>query len=130
MFRRAWRLMKPTAIRKTEVVGTLKSVSLTGLQTIRLVMMLDQHQGQRKALRMVAELKERIGISDEDWQKMLTPVENGFQISPDVLKRPEIEVPMIPEEARKCLEILDGQTLTARDLEWAEPLARQLEAIV
>lgn len=99
------------------------------LQAVRVTMMLDSHTGQRKALRMVRELRERIGITDEMLAEMLKPTGGGFQINPDVLTRPGVEVAMIPEEARRVLEILDSETLVARDLVWVEPLAKQLEAL-
>jgi len=37
------------------------------------------------------------------------------------------EIQMLPGDARGVLEILNGQTIVARDLIWLEPLAKQLE---
>ena len=108
---------------------TMTKVTFTMMQALRLTMMLDSHQGQRKNLRMVRELREKIGLTDQKLQDMLTPLPGGtgMAISPAVMTMDPVEVMMIPEEARKALEILDAETLTARDLIWAEPLAKELE---
>jgi hypothetical protein len=104
----------------------MKTISLTMLQVIRLAVILDNHQGQRKDLRMLGDLRERLSLSDEKLNTYITPLPNGFKISEEVLKEPNIEIALVKEEARKLLEIIDVQTLTVRDLVWVEPLVDSL----
>jgi hypothetical protein len=108
----------------------MKTIKLTMLQAIRLAIMLDNHQGQRKDLRSLQDMRERLGITDEDMLTYTKPVANGLIISDDVKAMPPIEFGIVREEARKLLEVLDQQTLTVRDLVWAEPLAKELAIVV
>ena len=100
------------------------------LQTVRLAMILDNAQGTRKELRVIHELRERMSLTDEDLQALLTPVQNGAVISPRVTEMPGTDLAMTKEEARRVLELLDTQTLTSRDLAWAEPLAKSLAEVI
>lgn len=106
----------------------MKTIHLTMFQAVRLVLMLDAHTGQRKDLRIVRDVRMRVGISDARLAELVTPIEGGLQLSPDIMNQPPIQLEIVPEEARRILEILDKQTMTVRDLEWAESLARQLTA--
>ena len=104
----------------------MKTLTLTMLQAVRIAIMLDNHQGQRRELRIVRDIRERLGLPDEKLAAVTTPVQNGVAISAAVKDMDDIQIQLAPEEARKLLEILDSQTLTTRDLQWAEPLAKEL----
>jgi len=108
----------------------MKHVTLTALQSIRLILMIDAHQGTRKDLRMLGELRARLGVSDDTLAHIVRPVQGGAAIDNEIMTMPDVEISLVPEEARRLLEILNTQTLVVRDLVWAEPLAKQLEAIV
>lgn len=100
------------------------------LQALRLAIMLDNHQGQRKDLRSLQDMRDRLGITDEAMQSLTKPVANGLIISDDIKTMPPIEFPIVREEARKLLEILDQLSMVTRDLVWAEPLAKELTTVV
>lgn len=105
----------------------MTTINLTMFQAVRLILILDAHTGQRKDLRIVRDVRSRIGISDDRLAELMTPFEGGVKISPEIMNQPPTELPIVPEEARRILEILDKQTISVRDLEWAEVIARQLE---
>ena len=105
----------------------MKTLTLTMLQAVRVALMLDNHQGQRKDLKIVSDIRERLGISDDDIQSLITPIQGGFTISGAIRDMPDIEITLAPAEARKLLEILDSQTMSTRDLAWADPLAKNVE---
>ena len=99
------------------------------MQAIRIAIMLDNHPGNRKDLRIVRDLRDRLDLSDEKIQRLTRPVQGGVVIAEEVKEMPAFGIQVAPEEARKLLEILDGQTLLARDLQWVEPLAKSLSEI-
>lgn len=101
------------------------------LQAVRLAIIIDNHQGQRKELRMLGDLRERIAISDERLNGWVTPIPGGLRISEEIVKVEDtVELQLVKEEARKLLEIIDAQTLTVRDLAWVEPLVMNLSSVL
>jgi hypothetical protein len=108
----------------------MKTITLTALQVVRLAIILDNHQGQRKDLRMIGDIRERLNFSDDKLALWISPLPNGFKISEEALKEPDLQLQIVKEEARKLLEIINVQTLTVRDLAWVEPLANDLMAVV
>jgi hypothetical protein len=109
----------------------MKTIDLTALQALRLTLMIDNHQGQRRELRMLGELRRRIGFSDEEIAKLVTPIAGGggaSVIAATITNMPDRSLELVPEEARRVLDILNTQTLTVRDLTWTEPLVKALEA--
>jgi len=117
---------------KPATLAVMKTVHMTMMQAVRLTLILDNHQGNRKDLRMVRELRERIGVTDEqlvEWVKPLANGQSGATLDNAILTQPDIEVAMIAEEARRVMEILNTQTYVSRDLVWLDPLTKQLEAL-
>jgi len=106
----------------------MKTLNLTMLTAVRLALMIDASQGNRKDLRTLGDVRRRLGISDETLQSVVKPVAGGAVISDEVKTMPDIGLTLAPEEARRLLEVIDAQTFTVRDLEWVEPLVKDLAA--
>jgi hypothetical protein len=108
----------------------MKTIPLTLATAVRLSLIIDSFQGNRKDLRILGDVRRRIPINDEQLRSYVTPVQGGAQISEKVNELPDVEIQLAPEEARRLMEILDQQTFTVRDLGWVEQLVKDLQSVI
>ena len=107
----------------------MKPITLTMLQVVRIAIMLDGSQGQRKDLRVLQDIRKRLDINDEELALLVKPIQGGFAISNEVQSMQPREIQLAPEEIRRLIEVLDAQTFTVRDMAWVDPMVAGLTSL-
>jgi hypothetical protein len=104
----------------------MKTITLTMLQAVRLALMLDGAQGQRKDLGILQDIRRRLNLPEETLTKYVRPIPGGLAIAEEVTLLPSFEMQIAPAEIRRLVEVIDAQTFIVRDLTWLDPLVEQL----
>ncbi len=111
----------------------MKTINLTLLQRVRLTIMLGQHTGSRKdtLTRMIADLQERIGLTDAEMDPLVRPLGDGRLMIASTIDTVSTQAFAVTRsEAAALLAKVNSEQLTARDLRsWADDLAEQLEEV-
>jgi len=112
----------------------MKPITFTGAQRLRLTLILKDHVGTRKdaVTRLLSDVEERIGFSDEEMGNIVKPISEGrVMIDEAALNNmPASEFLVTKSESRALLDKLNAAPLSTRDLRtWADPLATALESV-